>query len=135
MLIDGGGKIIRLSPKEIRTMGRQAKGVRLIRLEEGQKLATVVAFREDDKVEGQDDPEAGGEVDPKKEIQAKIKAAAREIKQASLNGDSQDLESIDSVNLDGEFALEDQAVDGFDASEDDQILDSSSQDQDIFNQF
>ncbi|KKP29119.1 MAG: gyrase subunit A protein [candidate division TM6 bacterium GW2011_GWF2_30_66] len=135
LLIDGGGKIIRLSPKEIRTMGRQAKGVRLIRLEEGQKLATVVAFREDDKVEGQDDPEAGGEVDPKKEIQAKIKAAAREIKQASLNGDSQDLESIDSVNLDGEFALEDQAVDGFDASEDDQILDSSSQDQDIFNQF
>lgn len=39
LLIDNFGKIIRLSPKEIRTMGRQAKGVRLIRLEEDRKLA------------------------------------------------------------------------------------------------
>lgn len=39
LLIDSFGKIIRLSPKEIRTMGRQAKGVRLIRLEEDRKLA------------------------------------------------------------------------------------------------
>ena len=37
LLIDQAGKIIRLSPKEVRTMGRQAKGVRLIRLDEGQK--------------------------------------------------------------------------------------------------
>lgn len=47
LLIDQAGKIIRLSPDEIRTMGRQAKGVRLIRLDEGQTLATVVAFEED----------------------------------------------------------------------------------------
>lgn len=44
LLIDMNGKIIRLSPKEVRTMGRQAKGVRLIRLDEGQMLATIVAF-------------------------------------------------------------------------------------------
>lgn len=44
LLIDEAGKIIRISPSEIRTMGRQAKGVRLIRLDEGQKLATIVAF-------------------------------------------------------------------------------------------
>ncbi len=42
LLIDESGKIIRLSPKEIRTMGRQAQGVRLIRLDENQKLAAVV---------------------------------------------------------------------------------------------
>lgn len=47
LLIDQAGKIIRLSPEEIRTMGRQAKGVRLIRLDEGQTLASVVAFEED----------------------------------------------------------------------------------------
>lgn len=41
LLIDIHGKIIRLSPKEIRTMGRQAKGVRLIRLEEDRKLAAI----------------------------------------------------------------------------------------------
>jgi DNA gyrase subunit A len=47
LLIDDAGKMIRLSPAEIRTMGRQAKGVRLIRLDEGQKLAGVVAFEDE----------------------------------------------------------------------------------------
>lgn len=54
LLIDRAGKIIRLSPTEIRTMGRQAKGVRLIRLEEGQKLAAVVAFEESDSIDNGD---------------------------------------------------------------------------------
>ncbi len=53
LLIDQAGKIIRLSPAEIRTMGRQAKGVRLIRLEENQKLANVVAFEESADEEGE----------------------------------------------------------------------------------
>jgi DNA gyrase subunit A len=44
LLIDQAGKIIRLSPKEIRTMGRQAKGVRLVRLDQGQCVSSVVAF-------------------------------------------------------------------------------------------
>ncbi len=44
LLIDTNGKIIRLSPTEIRTMGRQAKGVRLIRLDDKQELSAVVAF-------------------------------------------------------------------------------------------
>lgn len=50
LLIDRAGKIIRLSPTEIRTMGRQAQGVRLIRLEEAQKLAAVVAFDESEMI-------------------------------------------------------------------------------------
>lgn len=44
LLIDKAGKIIRISPKEVRTMGRQAQGVRLIRLDEAQELSSVVAF-------------------------------------------------------------------------------------------
>lgn len=48
LLIDENGKIIRLSPQEVRTMGRQAKGVRLIRLDAGQTLAGIVAFEESD---------------------------------------------------------------------------------------
>ena len=44
LLIDEAGKIIRLPSTEIRTMGRQAKGVRLIRLDDGQKLAAMFAF-------------------------------------------------------------------------------------------
>jgi hypothetical protein len=46
LLIDQTGKIIRLSATEIRTMGRQAKGVRLIRLDEGQVLSSICAFSE-----------------------------------------------------------------------------------------
>lgn len=48
LLIDKAGKIIRLSSAEVRTMGRQAKGVRLIRLDADQKLSSIVAFDESD---------------------------------------------------------------------------------------
>lgn len=44
LLIDTNGKVIRLSPQEIRTMGRQAKGVRLVRLDDGQQLSAMLAF-------------------------------------------------------------------------------------------
>lgn len=61
LLVDSLGKIIRLSPTEVRTMGRQARGVRLIRLEEGQILTSLVAF------EGQEEEPAEKEVVEKKE--------------------------------------------------------------------
>ncbi len=48
LLIDQAGKIIRLPASEIRTMGRQAKGVRLIKLDKNQRLAAMVAFEEDE---------------------------------------------------------------------------------------
>jgi DNA gyrase subunit A len=50
LLIDTNGKIIRLSPQEIRTMRRHAKGVRLIKLDKGQILASIVAFEEQEDV-------------------------------------------------------------------------------------
>ncbi|MGA9530579.1 MAG: DNA gyrase subunit A [Candidatus Babeliales bacterium] len=62
LLIDLLGKIIRLSPTEIRTLGRQAKGVRLIRLEDDQKLLAVVSFEEEDKEEEEGDVAAAGEM-------------------------------------------------------------------------
>ncbi len=52
LLIDQAGKIIRLPSSEVRTMGRQAKGVRLIRLDAGQKLSSLVAFEEDETTAG-----------------------------------------------------------------------------------
>ncbi|MBM18352.1 MAG: DNA gyrase subunit A [Epsilonproteobacteria bacterium] len=48
LLIDKDGKIIRISPKEVRTMGRQAQGVRLIRLDAKQELSSIVAFAASD---------------------------------------------------------------------------------------
>jgi DNA gyrase subunit A len=68
LLIDTNGKIIRLSPQEVRTMGRQAAGVRLVRLDETQTLLAVKAF---EKVEdlgsdsSEDSPKA--EADESKE--------------------------------------------------------------------
>ncbi|MBD3231224.1 DNA gyrase subunit A [Candidatus Dependentiae bacterium] len=50
LLIDSYGKIIRLSPREVRTMGRQAKGVRLVRLDENQILSTITSFEETEQV-------------------------------------------------------------------------------------
>lgn len=46
LLIDAAGKIIRLSPKEVRTMGRQAKGVRLIRLESDRVLSGIAVINQ-----------------------------------------------------------------------------------------
>jgi DNA gyrase subunit A len=51
LLIDKDGKIIRISPTEVRTMGRQAQGVRLIRLDEKQELSSIVAFQDFDSEE------------------------------------------------------------------------------------
>ncbi|MCF7900287.1 DNA gyrase subunit A [Candidatus Babeliales bacterium] len=51
LLIDDSGKIIHLLPSEIRTMGRQAKGVRLIRLDKDRTLASIVAFEQDEEDE------------------------------------------------------------------------------------
>lgn len=48
LLIDHAGKIIRLLPTEVRTMGRQAQGVRLIRLDADQVLSSIVSFEEDE---------------------------------------------------------------------------------------
>lgn len=55
LLIDQAGKIIRLSAKDIRAMGRQAKGVRLIRMDASQKLHNVVAFEGGDDATASDD--------------------------------------------------------------------------------
>ncbi len=51
LLIDVAGKIIRLSSDEVRTMGRQAQGVRLIKLDKGQKLSSIVAIQGSEEVE------------------------------------------------------------------------------------
>lgn len=57
LLIDQAGKIIRLPASEVRAMGRQAKGVRLIKLDPDQLLATLVAFVEPEDVNNTQDAE------------------------------------------------------------------------------
>lgn len=51
MLVTDGGKVIRSKVKEIPTIGRNTQGVRLISLEEGEKVATVARLAEDEEEE------------------------------------------------------------------------------------
>jgi DNA gyrase subunit A len=50
MLVTSGGKVIRLRVSEIRVIGRNTQGVRLIGLEEGERVVSVarLAEREDE---------------------------------------------------------------------------------------
>ncbi len=63
MLVTSGGKVIRLRVNEIRVIGRNTQGVRLIDLEEGERVASVarLAERED---EGEPKEEAPGSEPP-----------------------------------------------------------------------
>ncbi len=47
MIIAGQGKVIRVHANEIREAGRSTQGVRLLRLDEGDKIAAAAAIRED----------------------------------------------------------------------------------------
>ena len=56
MLITSGGKVIRLRVSEIRVIGRNTQGVRLIDLEEGERVASVARLAErDDEGEGREE--------------------------------------------------------------------------------
>ena len=59
MLVTSGGKVIRLRVNEIRVIGRNTQGVRLIDLEEGERVASVARLAErEDESEGKDEGSA-----------------------------------------------------------------------------
>ena len=51
MIINKSGIIIRMQVEELRVMGRATQGVRLIRLEEGDSIASVAKVEVDDEQE------------------------------------------------------------------------------------
>jgi DNA gyrase subunit A len=59
MLVTSGGKVIRLRVNELRVIGRNTQGVRLIELEEGERVASVARLAErEDETEPKDDTPA-----------------------------------------------------------------------------
>jgi DNA gyrase subunit A len=48
MIIAGQGKVIRVHSNEIREAGRSTQGVRLLRLDDGDKIAAAAALLEDE---------------------------------------------------------------------------------------
>ena len=55
MIITSAGVMIRQSTNEIRTIGRNTQGVRLIRLDEGGKISSVAKVVKEDEDEGEED--------------------------------------------------------------------------------
>jgi DNA gyrase subunit A len=67
MLVSSGGKVVRIRVNEIRVIGRNTQGVRLIDLEEGERVAAVarLAEREDEAEAGDTSiPEPADPTDP-----------------------------------------------------------------------
>lgn len=94
LLIDLAGKIIRVPSEEIRTMGRQAKGVRLIRLDEGQKLASVVAF-EGEHADDIESDLSGGPVSAKQKMDGAQEYAVSFDERSAEAQDSEELSLFD----------------------------------------
>lgn len=113
LLIDKDGKIIRISPTEVRTMGRQAQGVRLIRLDEKQELSSIVAFQDFDSEE-----ELLAKLALAKEQQAATIAMMAKNGPVSNDDDDQDEADIDIDQIQDEVELDD-LVDNFDDDQDD----------------
>jgi DNA gyrase subunit A len=68
LLIDENGKIIRISPQDIRTLSRQAQGVRLIKLDQNQKVACFATLHTEDEqseaqIRKQNQPEPAAVID------------------------------------------------------------------------
>ena len=64
MLITDGGKVIRMPVRDISVIGRNTQGVRLIGLEEGEKVVGVAPLAEMEVDESGRDPEASEPSDP-----------------------------------------------------------------------
>jgi DNA gyrase subunit A len=61
MLISNKGKIIRLRIKDIRVIGRNTQGVRLIELEEGERVVSLARVAEKEEDEGETEGEGQGQ--------------------------------------------------------------------------
>src|SRR2546427_244611 len=65
MLVTSGGKVIRLRVSEIRVIGRNTQGVRLIGLDDGEHVASVARLAErEDEGEAKDEPVPPVDPDP-----------------------------------------------------------------------
>ena len=81
MLITVKGMIVRCPIKDIRTTGRSTQGVRLMRLEAGDKVASVAKIVPEDEDERAEAPAAAVKEEPKEETKTEEKKAEqKEVK-------------------------------------------------------
>jgi hypothetical protein len=120
LLIDQAGKIIRLPASEVRTMGRQAKGVRLVRLDSDQKLASIFAFREGTDAKGDDGEGIKGAV--KSEISESDRGVRRSVAPEGVSDEAvfQEAEFDDMAALNEQEPEE--VLQNLDSSDDDTVF-------------
>lgn len=99
LLIDQAGKIICLPSHEVRTMGRQAKGVRLIKLDEGQILASIVAFEEDGNQEHHEPNVSGDDSISKKAVAEVGTKLSEEDTETYYSFDNELTDEEDAISL------------------------------------
>jgi DNA gyrase subunit A len=109
LLIDTNGKIIRLSPKEVRTMGRQAKGVRLIRLDKRQELAVIASFVEEEEDKCSPAELSGPDGDETTTASVTLQESGPDEKEKDLDDETtEDFDDKDATeNFDDETTTED----------------------------
>lgn len=111
LLIDSNGKIIRLSPQEIRSMGRQAKGVRLVRLDDTQTLSALVAFDGGNIDEPKEliEPEPNKDLDPIDDNEM-IASSTQDTVEVSIGDQSEETTSMKASGDDKESNEENNLV-------------------------
>lgn len=121
LLIDHAGKIIRLPASEVRTMGRQAKGVRLIRLDDDQKLASIAAIDDTSKHtnDSNDSHSDDGETHKSPRIRAESASGDEEYR---MDGASSHADDMISENGESYEDQDDNDADYDDNNEDDDTL-------------
>ncbi len=96
MLISKGGTLVRTRVDEIRTMGRNTQGVRLIRLQEDEKLVGLQRIDEletpedDEAVEGDNSTDSRSEATVKISVDAEDTSLAKGAPEDEANSDSEE---------------------------------------------
>ena len=91
MIITESGVIIRIDVQDISQTGRNTQGVRLIRISEGDSVATVAKVEiNEEGIEGEDieDTEATNEVSGKEIIDVEAEEVSEEVSEDDGNDDS-----------------------------------------------
>jgi len=91
MIITDGGKLIRMPVDGIPTIGRNTQGVRLIRLDEGEKVVAMERLAEKDE-------------DEDREVSPEVAAARAELATAKLEAEDLGDESDDDAAEDDDAA-------------------------------
>lgn len=87
MIINEKGSVIRLEIKDIRVMGRSANGVRMMKMEDDVKVASITKIKDDDDDENDNAKNMNNEIDNDSSSESDLQKKIREIKEGLISGE------------------------------------------------